>query len=554
MTASDLQGMEEELKKITASTGWSDEELQGHIETWRSERNQLLQSLSGKRVSFDGLGDLVWESFPERKELERIGLYKNVKSAHVAPRAITLLGKDGKQQDRLALPADCCPGLIVTADQVLVHAPGLETASALAVSPSWVDMAAQDFRTQHADLHVCREAGLLLACLREAGEVVVCDLDSLEELDRWKIRAPGSWHAINVAFEPGGERAFLSDNVTPQLWIANLESLEFKVWKSGLGILGNLAPGLEHGKIFLSILAPQFSLIYFDLASMQASYSLEIKGKSWAHAKLLPCDPITVSSDGKLVHFLTWTETDNQRTPVVNVIDAEEIISKRRFTLKEPQPTVLMAYPAANPFGAYHKLDFKTWLIKRRLLTASQLESPAAAIEASGSIKRKQPPRGKFNVYQPPAEDKDLWNKIGTPGEALELPLAAEEAIIDLLNWAFYRMTLTNLRIHPEELRRLKKLAKTLREELKSKEVVLAKIDHVLGRHSFETPISRRAVMSLLTQAKLSGEMVRLEDLCPICENPFADGECTACGFRLAWAEGQGHSPGSVSAEPATGL
>ena len=542
---------EDVLERLRAVAGWSDEVIEGHLAAWGKERMALLESLRGQRIAVDELGDLVWQSFPEREELERSDLLEKAKPARVGPRAVTLLGPDGKQTSRVALPADCQPGLILTPDRCLLHAPGIETAPFLALTPSWVDTGTQDFRTQHVDLHVHAEAGLVFACCREAGEVVVLSLSDRNELARWQIRRPGSWHAINVAFDADGERAYLSDNVSAQLWIADLDSLEYKVWKSGLGILGNLAPGMEPGKIFLSILAPQFSLIYFDLATMQASYSVEIKGKSWAQAKLLPCDPISLSPDGKWLHFMAWADIEGQRTSIVNVINAAEVISLRRFSLKEAQQTVQLAYSAENPFLAWHALDFKTWLLKKHLITTEKLEQPITEVAAA---KPKPKIRGKFNIYQPPADDKDLWNKIDQPAEAMELPISAEAAIVDLLNWAFYRMTLTNLRIHPQEMKRLQSLAKSLRAELKDKQVVLAKLDGVLGKHAFETPIARSAVLSLLNQAKLGEGMVRLEDTCPICQQPFEDGECPDCGFRLAWPEGLGHPANKVSAEPATAL
>lgn len=540
------------LQKILQATAWPDDTLQGHLEAWNRDRDALLEGLPPERVAVIG-GDLVWTSFPAGQELGRVRLFDEPKSARVGSRALTLISpRDGRQLGTLPIPADCRPGLLIDEDRVLIHAPELEMAPTLAETTWFVDAAAQDFRTQHVDLHVHLPNQLLFACCRELGEVVVCSLDGREELTRWQIRPKGSYHCLNIAFDVDDERCYLTDNTSGQLWIADLETLEFKVWKSGLGILGNLAPGKEPGKIFLTKLAPEFSMVYFDIDTMTASYSLDIKGNSYAQARMLPFDPFQVSPRHAQLQFQTWTELEGRKSPVVNLIDPVEIICQKRYSLKDNLPNIGLAFPSPSPFPAWHALDFKTWLIKNKLLTESQLTQVAPPKAAPAVVKRQPVARKDFRIYQPPAEDADLWKRIGQDAEHLELPVAAEEAIIDLLNWAFYRVTLTNLRIHTDEMKRLKPLAHGIRLELASKDVVLAKIDGVLGRHSFETPISRKAVFELIQQGNLKGEMVRLEDTCPMCQTPFENKVCPACAFSLT--REPDFEPKSVSAEPATSL
>ncbi len=152
----------------------------------------------------------------------------------------------------------------------------------------------------------------------------------------------------------------------------------------------------DPGKIFLTKLAPEFSMVYFDIATMAASYSLDIKGNSYAQARMLPFDPFQVSPRHAQLQFQTWTELEGRKSPVVNLIDPVEIICQKRYSLKDNLPNIGLAFPSPSPFPAWHALDFKTWLIKNKLLTESQLTqvAPPKAAPArlpAGSTSAKNP-------------------------------------------------------------------------------------------------------------------------------------------------------------------
>ncbi|MEZ0370354.1 MAG: cyclic nucleotide-binding domain-containing protein, partial [Candidatus Sericytochromatia bacterium] len=537
--------------------GWTQEQIAAALDSWRQARDVALAELEGVRVRVDGEGYLIWERFPEQEILDRVRVLPEPPVGHAGARSLIWIEPEsGKQLDLQTLPADSPAGLVVAGRKVFLHAPVLENAPLLAQTNVWVDTALPDTRQHHIDLQVLPDRELLFVLHREGGVVHVYHLHQRIRLASWQIRSQGNSLAINLSFDRSGLKAYLTDNVTPQLWIADLANLELKLWKSGLGVLGNLLAAPEPGCLYLTILKPNFNLIYFELDTMSALYSVEIRGEPLTGRRLLAWDPFMADADSDLLYYLAGREQSGQTLAVLNIIDANEVRTIKRTVVRSNFLPVLLVSGPDNPFKRYKELDFKAWLLEQDLISEQDI---AAATPRASEPKRPgtrpltKPERKPFRIYQPPAEDPGIWEQVDTPAAHIELPVAAEEVIVDLICWAFYRLTLTNLRIHSGEISTLKKTAKRLRQELQAKQAVLAKLEDVLGRFDFQTPISRAAVLTLLEQRDQS-DLVRIEDLCPLCQVPLEESACGECGFRLELPEAERLSLEQVSAEPGSRL
>ena len=530
--------------------GWSRERIDEALESWRYDRQASLAGLAGLRIRIDSEGYLVWEKFPEQALIERVRILPEPPVGHTGARSLIWLDPEtGSQQDIQTLPADSACGLVVSGKRVFLHSAALEAAPRLALTNVWVDTALPDTRNHHIDLQILAERDLLFVLHREGGVVHIYHLQQRERLASWQIRSPGSAMAINLTFDRGGLKAYLTDNLTPQLWIADLVSLELKLWKSGLGVLGNLLAAPEPGCLYLTILKPHFNLVYFELDTMSAQYSVEIRGEPLTGRRLLAWDPFMADKDADLLFYLASREQSGQTLAVLNMIDTSEVRTIKRVVVRSQSLPVLLVSGPENPFKRHQELDFESWLIENAEIDAGDLEQARAARLVAEAPKAERQP---FRVYQPPAEEAGIWEQIDQPAPHIELPPAADEAIVDLICWAFYRLTLTNLRIHGGEIQNLKKLAHRLRLELQAKQALLARLTGVLGRYAFQAPISRAAVLALLAQRE--GEAVRFEDLCPMCRQRMRDEACEACGYRLELPAEEQFDPDQASAEPADRL
>ncbi|MBF2054119.1 MAG: cyclic nucleotide-binding domain-containing protein [Candidatus Sericytochromatia bacterium] len=556
------------LDYLLSQARWSEEQLAETQDKWRADRLDLLGSMQGKLVRLNARGQLQFEAFPADKPeiLANVPLFKEPPGVRVGQRAIAWLNpENGRHADHFNLPVQTEPGLLISRELTCIWDGAMESAPHLAATLRWTDMAAIDQRAQHADFLAAPAHDLLFVALREAGEVRAYSLRDYAELANWEVRLPGNTKAINLALDKTQDALYMTDNVSGQIWIVDLPDLSHKVYKSGMGILGNLAPAATPGHLFLTVLKPSFSMIYFETERMQATYSVEIKGESWLeqpeHA--LPQDPICVFDEGSLIILMTALVQGGQPAACINVVDGAEIRTIRRYTVPDNLKPVALARPLDNPYHAWRALDFKTWLEQQQLLKAGEVEAwlqakaeAAAAAESNGPF-RKLPEakkRDPFHIYQPPKVDPKLWEQVDEAAAEIDLPAGAEDAIVDLINWAFYRLTLTNLLIHADEAKRMRKLAHEIRQQLKTKKVVLAKLDDVLGQHAFETPIDRQSVLELLHQSRMEGRFFRLEELCPMCQTPLEGSSCPACAFALSLPEEQAIDPQHYSAEPVTSL
>lgn len=548
---------------LQTELNWTEQDLESSRQKWQAAQRKILQDLEGLWIGLDpDQTQLEFRQFPEQDLLATLPLWEEAHQETAGVRWLTWLdARNGRHQEDFKLSPGCRPGLVQAANFSFLHAPELESAPHLFQTRSWFDLQHQDKRQRQVDLLLVPEHQLVLVGVREAGEVLAVSLQDFQVLERWSLREAGSNLALNMAVDAEAETLYMTDNHSAQLWIVELEDFSHKVFQSGLGALGNLACAPVRGKLYLCLLRPQLSLVYFDTETMQAEYSVDIKGASWTEKKRLPQDPFALLEGGKRLALLAWVVREGHEQPAVNVIDGAEVAILRRYALKVENRPVQLGEPAANPFLKAQQLDYLTWLQEQGLVQLSALEQwqvqrEEAKAQALDKPQKRQlkPVKHNFRIFQPPKPDPELWDRIGEKGEEIELPNAALEAIVDLINWAFYRMTLTNLRIHTDEIKRIYGIARKIKEELKTQQVVLAKLDHVLGRHQFQTPIDRKDVFEVMRRAKLSGESFRLEDLCPICSGPMEETGCPNCGFMLQLPPDQRLPLESYSAEAATAL
>ena len=543
---------------------WSDQQLEEKQTAWKSAQREILADLEGVLVRVNPENtDLEFCTFPELEVLATVDLWDEACVENPSPRTLAWLdGHKGSYLEDKVLPKGCRPGLVLADQFSFAYSPELETAPHLFKSNALFDLIYKDNRTRQVDLLHVPARDLLLVGVRELGEVLAISLSDYQILASWEVREESSSLAINMSVDPAAETLYITDNISSDLWIIQLKGFTEKVYQSGLGPLGNLFAAAESGHLYLSLLVPQLSLVYFDTSKMTAKYSVDIKGNSWTAKNRLAQDPLVPLDDGKKLAFLTWIIKEGKEHPAINIIDTAEVTILKRYAVKESAQPVFMGEPEANPYLKMFQLDFQTWLEEQGLFKLSAMqtwqEEQATLASELGPVQRKplklKPVNHKFRIFQPPKPDEKLWDRIDEVGDELELPNVAVEAIVDLINWAFYRMTLTNLRIHSDEMKRIYRIAQTIKEELRYKRVVLAKVDKVLGRHQFQTPIDRDDVIKVMREAKLSGEGFRLEDLCPMCQALMDETTCPNCSFRLELPEDQRLPLTAYSAEAATAL
>ncbi len=558
------------LAYLSQSLGWTAQQIHTYTREWKAARQELLAPLTGKWLGPNRSGQLSLISFPEEVPLETLRIQTD--QGRVGTRRIQYFDSNaGKPGAEELLPADARPGVLFTEQGCFLFDEALKQSPHLPEIESFIDWAESDLRSHHTDIYPLAKEKLAFVSQREAGEIFAVSIATHDIVGHWQLRQKPSGQAFNFTRDINGQTLYISDSVTSHLHMIDLTDLSYRVYKSGLGILGSLAAAPVENKLYITILQPEFNVVYFNMETTQAEYSLDIRGRSWTQTRQFPQDCFYTLEGGNLVYISV-----HDQHPLLHLVDGEEIHVKRRVALQHHYPPTVMARSHPNPYQTALAYDFTAHLLDTGLLSVAQKQgfedwcdaqeaarkqqeaeareaAAKAAQEAEDKIlrrPRKQPQTNpNFRVHQPPPQDEALWRLVDKPASDMEIPEGAEQAITDLIVWAFYRMTLTNLRIHTKELQRVKKIARQVKEALKTRQVVLAKIENILERHRFETPIDRNSVFKVMAQYKLQGDFYRLEDLCPLCQTPFEAQYCPSCHFQLSLPEHETLAGKAFSAE-----
>ena len=563
---------EDFLHYLQEVLGWSETMVEEARASWKEARQELLAPLSGKWVGLNKQGDLTLVSYPDETVLETLRIRAD--TGRVGPREILYFDSNsGQPSGKHRLAADVQPGVLFSEQGTYLFADALKDSPFLPEIVEFIDWSAQDLRRDHLDIFPVAAHRLAFVSLREAGEVVAISLATHDIVGRWSLRKVASTKAFNFTVDASGDTLYITDSASAQLHMIALPDLTHRTYKSGLGILGSIAAAPTPGKLYITVLQPDFNVIYFDMEHTKAEYSLGIRGTSWTETGLFPQDSFHELVGGNYIYL-----SRHDGHPLLHVIDGEEIQVKKRVALSDAHPPAILARPAPNPYPQALAYDFTAHLTATQALSlqqyaayeqwlaqqeADRLAAEAAAREAERQkqqaeadkilkVPRQQPKvQTQFKVHQPPKQDETLWRLVDKPASEMDLPDGTEHAIVDLIIWAFYRMTLTNLRVHTKELKRIEKIAQQLREALKTRQVVLAKIENILGKHRFETPIDRISVFKVVAQRKQTGTFYRVEDLCPLCQTPFESQVCPECHFQLSLPEHKELAGKAYSAEAA---
>lgn len=449
----------------------------------------------------------------------------------------------GRQAKILRLPSDCSPGLVSSEEFNWLCWQGVDQALELGLSETLItpEMGA---RPELCDLYLDPQGRLLVVAHRLRGSVSLISLLTRRLLFETQIRQPGSQLAINVAIDPGGKRVYLSDNLSPKLYILDVDSRRVMPLQTGLGVLSSLVLGPESQFLYLCTREPELELKCFDLETFSVFQELDIKGQSYCKAGRMPYDPLVMSADGEFAILMGYLDEPVPFTPVINVIRTSKIRTVRRYTIKEDVEPWLLATQYLSPLAQNREFELAQSLLEQGLLEAELLE---------GLQQEVQQALGSVQSFDPHLSEQQAVSLLERPAPPLVLSAEADEVIIELLVRAFYQEQLTNLRVHPGDLRNLRSAAIEIRQELEHKYAVEAEITGLLGQFTLQTLITREALLSLLEQQQYLKEAIfKPEDLCPMCQASLsADRACRKCGFQLSQQEDQAKRA-LVSAEVST--
>ena len=224
------------------------------------------------------------------------------------------------------------------------------------------------------DLYISSDQKLIGVTDRAAGAVHLVDTTSHAVLKTVKVRESGSKKTLNLVFDDERNRLLLTDNQSQSIKCLDLETFALTEHNPGLGILGSFVKvkGASFG--FLLSLKPKPALHYIDLSTLKASKSLVIKGQFFSIFRNDPCDLLLMAPDNKHLVFMTYLNAPKPLTPVLSVVDVEQVRTVRRYSIKGGKKPSWITYAIDNPLKDVAAKTLSDLLVEARLIDRNTLQ------------------------------------------------------------------------------------------------------------------------------------------------------------------------------------
>lgn len=520
--------LENELLEKLVNRAWvSRQALDDLIQQQQSRYQTARQRLDGVLYAVDpGRRVLLVQSILTGEPLREIPLGPPgdqpstlLPALHVA----LLDAETAAQVEALKLPESGLYGLVVTAEDAYLYPsrPLEDRRLALSRTVAYPGIPSPESGHFAYDLTLSPDQTTLYLVDREAGNLLIVDLENQQLIERVTLRPQGSKKGINLAFDALRNRVLLTDNQSFMLYALDEDSFELSRLDIGLSgyALGQLAVSPDGDQLYLLTLKPSVELLCLDLDSHELIKSVSLKGELFSNGLGCPQDLLLTTPNQSQLLVMTYLDEPAPQTPLLTVIQTARFKTTQRYALKDqPQPTVL-AFAAENLLCLYQKTGLEM-VLEAGLVTPQQLASLTAVdLDAPDAPDEGQ---GAVPVLAPQAAEP-----IELPEQVLPVILAwLGEKYFDLSERAFQAAGLQTL---------FETAAESLRLKLET---------HDLAEVSLELPDGLRLASALgrqelLARIDTANRQSDRPEHCPLCAQPLEGWDCPACGHELESPERQ---------------
>lgn len=533
---------------------------------------------------------LVVQTYPERQEKARIPINPDLPGRKFDPddwerwgrRALLASSEDGNRLTEFTWDTEDLYGLVSSENMVYLYNDGHLNTEYLGLSKHALFKGVYKGKTPTGpfDLFISPQQRWVCVTDRGAGTVTVVDGRSYRVKGTVNIRAAESVNTINLALDDQRNCAYITDNQTSSLQILDLNTLELSKQKVGLGILGNLVMGPDGKHLYLLSIKPNSALHYLNLEIWENKKTIKLKGDLFKADSSDPCDLLSLSPDNKNLLVMTYLNEPDPFTPVISVIDAQQVKTIRRYSLKDGIKPFQLAYALDNPVREYTKsleelvLEAELvgaqvmWNLKRelRIQLGEDLDEEEEGLHTAPleEAPEEEPEEEVEEVEEEPEEeapakeeDDDFLDVEAhqvsidtlvkndpesdtlaiTPKKAnkIELPPEAVKEILDIMVSTFQKQVHEDISEYEDVIQRMEMEAEKARQQLETFDSTVVQIEDLFEGQSLKTVIVREAIVMMLDLRESIAQETRLVPThCPNCNQRLSGSwDCQVCGFEL---------------------
>lgn len=403
------------------------------------------------------------------------------------------------------------------------------------------------------DLYLSPDNTLLSVTDRGAGTVTIFKADTYEKLGSVTVRGETGSHAtLNTAFDLKRQRLLITDNKTSALHMIDLNTLKTHKQSLGLGVLGNLVLAPDQKHFYILTIKPNLSLKYLSLDTFDEIKTIKLKGDLYSADSSDPCDLLILSPNQSQLLIMTYLNEPRPFTPVISVIDTEQIKTVRRYAIKDQKKPINLIFGKENPVSPFTK-DLTQLLIEEQALEPQKIFQVKQELRTAGfdeesdeSSTQSKPQAEEFieierQVIDIETIEEKPEQKVETmePQEAADIKLNPADAIpeiVDIITGTFYHQTEIDIEDYPEALTRVQTAAEETRKKLETHDSAIVDLKNLVESHHLITQVLREAIVTMIDlKSSLKEGMIRTAPThCPNCRAPLLGSwNCDMCGLEL---------------------
>ncbi len=503
--------------------------------------------------------------------------------------------QEGQRQEIFDRELNAPYGLVVTDERVYLYNEGRLDTQHLAQSRHAIFAGVYKGKPESTpfDLYLSPSRQYLCISDRGAGSVRIFNTRNRELSEPINIRSSGGLSTLNIAIDEDQGMVYITDNQSAGLYKLSLETLRLERQRVGLGILGNLAMAPTGQHLFLISIKPNVGLHYVNTQTWESEKDIKLKGDLFKADSSDPCDLLSVSPGGEFVMVMSYLNSPEPFTPIISVIDAKQVKTLRRYSLKDGIKPYQLAYGIANELAPYTRSleelvlgaelmgPQAMWTLKRELREQlgedPDLEDAPAVIHAEDELdedeldaasedsadeadKEEEFLEVEYQIMDIATStennpDSDTLSITPKKTNHISLPPEAREEIYDILLNTFQKQVDEDISTYEDVVQRLQDAAERARVELEDYDSTVVQVEDLFEGHGLKSVIVREAIVMMLELKESVKDNARLvPHQCPNCNQKLLGSwDCNVCGFELESPD-RANKRRIASAEPTANL
>ncbi|MBC7473384.1 MAG: PQQ-binding-like beta-propeller repeat protein [Candidatus Sericytochromatia bacterium] len=439
-------------------------------------------------------------------------------------------------------------GLAIKDDKSYLYNPAIEKQNLLAITNQYIfgGIPKNKNTSLPYDMYLSPDNKMLCLSNRDEGKVYIFDINTSTFSGEINARNSGSNKTINVAISNLNNKIYLTDSLSTNIIIYDINDKNITKKNLGTGILGNICLSPDQKILYLVTTKPEANLKTFRLDTFQETKAFTPKGDLFSIGDD-PCDLLTLSSDQKYVLFMTYLNDPIPFTPVITVIEIDKNKAIKRFSIKDETKPINISFREENPFGSVNK-TIEELLVEKGLFTFNKLRDIKLSLlepeerEETKKIIAEQNGKDDFTdletkslEFEKRKEEKVEFG-VPTPKKVkhIIIPKTANKQITDILVGNFWQRTEIDLTEFIEQKEKLRETSDNIRKKLEYYDMEIVNIPKFFENYTIEAVIQREFILEMLDEeASLDRQNVKTAPSnCINCSSLMLGAwECPACGF-----------------------